>query len=222
MASNGARQAADRRILAGLAVAALFAVVVAAGAVRGHAAGTPVASGRISTFRPAQLPPKCSTVTVTADADTYINQEATTTSYGSLSTLAVRARNGGNYRALIHFALPAAPTGCTLASATLRVNNASATTGRVISALAAGQAFTETTTWAQHTAAPTGTAVNVNAAAGSMAWTVTTLVQSMYAGPNHGFVLKDATETGAGNTNYLQQFTSREGATKPQLDLQWQ
>ena len=55
-----------------------------------------------------------------------------------------------------------------------------------------------------------------------MAWTVTTHVQAMFAGPNHGFLLRDTAETGPGNTNYLQQFTSRETATKPQLELQWQ
>jgi hypothetical protein len=223
MAWNGARNPIDRRILAGLIVAALCAATAIGTVGRGHAAGTSVAAGRMTTLRPAQLPPKCSTVTLTASADTFIDQNAPGSNYGSAALLEVLARNNANRRALIQFTLPTAPTGCTLASATLRINNAAATTGRTISAYRAGMAWTEgTVTWTSHTAAPAGTAVNAAAASGSMTWTVTAHVQAMYAGSNHGFLLRDATESGPGNTNYLQQFTSRDGATKPQLDLQWQ
>ena len=225
MASHGPRHLVDRRIVAGLVVVLLCGGTLLIGVVRGHAGGMSVVAGRMTTLRPAELPPKCSTVTVTvtADADTYISQGATGSNYGGLGTLSVYARNNQNHRALIHFALPAAPTGCTLTSATLRVNNASATAGRTIAAYAAGEAWSETTvTWASHTALPTGTPVDVAAATGTMSWTVTALVQSMYAGTNHGFLLRDTAETGGGNTNNVQQFTSREGATKPQLELQWQ
>lgn len=222
MASNGARQV-DRRILAGLVVAALCAATLMGAVARGHAAGTTVAAQQMTTMRPSQLPPKCSPMTLIADADTYIDQGATGANYGDVGTLSVFARNNANHRTLIHFALPAAPAGCTLASATLLVNNASATTGRTIAAYAAGAAWSEmSVTWANHTAAPTGTAVNVAASAGTMSWPVTALVQSMYAGSNDGFLLRDTSESGNNKTNYLQQFTSREGTTKPQLELQWQ
>ena len=222
MASNGAR-AVDRRIIAGLVVAALCGASLVGALVRGHAAGTTVASARMTTLRPAQLPPKCSTVTLTADADTYINQGVPGTNYGTANPLSVLARNNANHRTLISFTLPTAPTGCTLGSATLRLNHTTATAGRTIAAYRAGAAWAEgTVTWTSHTAAPVGTPVNGTATSGAMTWTVTALVQSMYAGPNHGFLLRDTVETGAGNTNYLQQFTSREGTTKPQLDLAWQ
>lgn len=222
MASNGARQA-DRRILAGLVVVVLCAAGLVGSGVRGHAAGTSVAAGRMTTLRPSQLPPKCSTVTVIAEADTYISQGATGSNYGGLSTLSVYANNNKNHRTLIRFALPAAPTGCTLGSASLLVNNGSATTGRTIAVQAAGAAWDEyTVTWANHTAAPTGTAVDLAAASGTMSWPVTALVQGMYAGSNYGFILRDTSESGGGNTNYLQQFTSRETSTKPQLELRWQ
>ena len=223
MASNGPRHLADRRILAGLVVAVLCGATLLGGVMRGHAAGTSVAAGRMTTLRPSQLPPKCSTVTLTADADTYISQGASGTNYGTGSVLSVFARNNANHRTLISFSLGTAPAGCTLAAAILRVDNGAATTGRTISAYRAGAAWSETTvTWTSHTAAPVGTPVDVAAAGGTMAWTVTAHVQAMFAGPNHGFLLRDTAETGPGNTNYLQQFTSRETATKPQLELQWQ
>ena len=223
MASHGPRHLVDRRIVAGVVVVLCGASLLSA-VVRGHAAGTPVAAGRMTTLRPAQLPPKCNTVTLTADADTYIDQVLVDANYGTQDPLSVLARNNANHRTLISFPLGVAPSGCTLTSATLRVHNAAATTGRTIAAYRAGMAWTETTvTWASHTAAPAGTAVNRAAAAGTMTWTVTALVQSMYAGSNFGFVLRDTTETGQGNTNYRQQFTSRESATnKPVLELVWQ
>jgi CSLREA domain-containing protein len=43
--------------------------------------------------------------------------------------------------------------------------------------------------------------------AGYMEWTVTSQVQSMYSGSNHGFLIRDATESGGGNE---QGFHSRE------------
>lgn len=205
-------------------VTAVCAATLLGAAVHGQAAGTTVVAGRMTTLRPSQLPPKCSTVTVVADADTYVNQGSPGTNYGSSTTLSVLSRNNANNRALIRFPLPAAPAGCTLGSATLRVRNGSATTGRTIVVNAVGSSWTESTvTWTSNNGNPSGTGVNASAVSGTMQWGVTALVQSMYAGANHGFVLRDSVEqNGGSNTNHLQLFSSRDTANTPELVLLWQ
>jgi hypothetical protein len=45
-------------------------------------------------------------------------------------------------------------------------------------------------------------------------WTVTAQVQSMYAGSNDGFMVRDQTEN-SGGAGQLQTFRSRESATNP-------
>ena len=187
----------------------------------GHAAGVAVASARISTFRPSELPPACSApaTTLTASGDTWVNESAQTTSYGAATSMNVVARTGRNGRTLVTFTLPAAPAGCVLASATLRIFNSATAAGRQISAYRAGGAWSEATTWTnQPTAA--GTAVNATAAAGWMQWTVTAHVQTLYAGTNNGFLLRDSVE--GGGTLYTNQFSTREATSnQPQLVLTW-
>ena len=53
---------------------------------------------------------------------------------------------------------------------------------------------------------------------GSRAWSVTSLVAEMYAGDNHGFLIRDATE---GETGAEQAFNSREKTedNPPRLEI---
>jgi hypothetical protein len=70
-------------------------------------------------------------------------------------------------------------------------------------------------TWLNQPAA-TGPAVTTSSGPGYREWNVTGLVQSMYAGENYGFVVRDA-ELG---TDIRQVFRSRErGTDAPQLVL---
>jgi hypothetical protein len=64
--------------------------------------------------------------------------------------------------------------------------------------------------------ATTGTAATTSSGSGYRQWTVTSQVQAMYAaGANHGFLIRDASESGGGAE---QQFHSREkGESMPQL-----
>jgi hypothetical protein len=208
------------RAVAALAVVAAGAFVLSTAPVAlGHAAGVPVTSGRLSTFRPTTLPPVCTSQTVVAAADTWVNEQSSKTNYSTSASLTVQARNSQNARTLLHFTLPTTPAGCTLTSATLRLNNTSAATGRTVQVFRAGAAWTDSAvTWATMPA-PAGTAVDAAAAVGWMQWTVTAHVQAMYTGSNNGFIVRDSSETG--NTIFTQSFDSMDGTNKPQLVLQW-
>ena len=65
------------------------------------------------------VPPASTTLTVTATADTYVHSSLKTTNYGSATTMA--ADSSPQQIALLRFALPAAPAGTHLVSATLRL-----------------------------------------------------------------------------------------------------
>jgi hypothetical protein len=218
MAINGSR-VASLVLLA--ALAAVLGGVPSAGV--GHAAGTPVASVRLSTFRPSGLPPACTpqTQTVTAVADSWVSESNPTGTNGGATTLTVTSRTGGrNARAVVRFTLPAAPTGCTLTTATLRLNASSAAGGRTLSVYRAGATWVENTVTWNTQPAMAGTAVDAAAATGWVQWTVTAHVLTMYSGTNAGFVLRDAAEN-APNPGASQQYSSREGANPPELVLQW-
>lgn len=205
----------------------LLALTVAVGVVAGssttpqvgHATGMAVASERLSTFRPTELPADCPQTVITAGSDTWVNEQQSTSNFGTRASLNVSARAGRRARTLLHFTLPAAPAGCTLASATLRVYNASATTTRSVSVVRAAATWAELgVTWDTQPAM-TGTAVTAAAVVGWMQWTVTNHVQALYAGTNTGFVLLDAVEDGTNPSN--QAFDSLDAVNKPELTLQW-
>jgi hypothetical protein len=157
------------------------------------------------------------TQTVVPDADSYIDENAAGSNFGTATDLHVQSRRGGgrNRRALVHFPLPAAQF-CAVTSATLRLNATSAAPGRtlVVYQLAAG--WTETgVTWSYQPAAA-GSASSAPSAMGWVQWDVTAHVQAMYAGSNHGFLVRDRTESQ--NPASLQVFVSREGpVNQPEL-----
>ena len=185
----------------------------------GHATGMPVSSARLSTFRPAALPELCPASTVIAGSDTWVNEVQPTSNFGTRVSLSVNARTGRRARTLLHFTLPAPPPGCTLASATLRAYNATATTTRSVSVFRADAAWTESgVTWDTQPGL-TGTGVNAAAAVAWMQWTVTDHVQALYSGANTGFVLRDALEDGTNPS--IQAFDSRDATNRPELVLQW-
>ena len=157
-----------------------------------------------------------SPVTVTADADAAIREQQPTNNFGTATTLEVRSQNTGrNRRSLIHFTLPALPPGCTLVSASLRLFTVTLDAGDVYQAYAAGGGWSEdAVTWS--TQPPFGgTPATATTAAGWVSWTVTAQVTGMYAGANNGFVVKDRTE--GGTPPAMNAYSSREGATPPQL-----
>ncbi|OLT23485.1 hypothetical protein BJF78_32265 [Pseudonocardia sp. CNS-139] len=102
-----------------------------------------------------------------------------------------------------------------MTGAQLRLYASSAVSGRTLQALPVTGAWSETgVTWAIQPA--TGTQVaTTTSGSGYRQWAVTEQVRAMYAGANHGFLIRDAAENAAGR---LQGFNSREeGSNRPQL-----
>ena len=156
--------------------------------------------------------------TVVAAADAWIDEANANQNSGSTGTLQVRSSNtSGNQRALVRFALPAVPAGCSVTAATLRLYASSQIIGRTIDVHRAASPWDEgTVTWNTGPGA-TGTAAGslTLGVAGWQEWTVTAQVIAQYAS-NNGFVVRDGTE---GAVLPLQQiYRSREsGTNRPEL-----
>jgi hypothetical protein len=156
-------------------------------------------------------------LTLTADADAWIDQNSSGNNYGSDSIIKVQAKSSNNFRTLVRFPMPTSvPQGCVVQSATLRLYSASSSGNRTLQALRLNASWTESGVNWGNQPATTGTAATTSSGSGYRQWTVTAQVQAMYsAGANHGFLVRDATEGGGGSE---QQFHSREkGNDLPQL-----
>ncbi|HEX7255365.1 MAG TPA: right-handed parallel beta-helix repeat-containing protein [Gaiellaceae bacterium] len=155
--------------------------------------------------------------TMTAVADSWIDQSSSASNKGTDSILKVMSKSGNaNLRALVRFNLPSIPSGCVLDAATLRVYAGSASSSqRTLQALRLNGSWTETgVTWGNQPAT-TGSAVTTTSGTGYRQWGVGAIVQNMYSsGSNNGFLIRDATES----QDAEQQFHSREtGSNPPQL-----
>jgi parallel beta-helix repeat protein len=159
--------------------------------------------------------PNCVTTTVAAaaEADSWVLQSSPTSNYGNDSVVKVDTKGGGNARVAVRFALPAAPAGCRVVDAKLRLYASSYKAGRTLQALGLAAPWTESgLTWSNQPATAE-TAASVESAAGHLEWTVTPQAQSMYSDGNHGFLIRDSVESGGG---IEQGFNSREkGADNP-------
>jgi hypothetical protein len=179
----------------------------------GNTDGTPASHNWTVEAPPPQV--DCGpAVTLTASSDAWIEQ-GSTSNKGSDSILKVMSKSKNNMRALVQFDLPAAPEGCVIESATLRLYASSAKTGRTLQALQINASWTEMgVTWSNQPTT-TGTAATTSSGSGWREWNVSALVQAMYnSGLNYGFLIRDATE----NKDAEQQFHSREkGSEIPQL-----
>src|SRR5687768_15591415 len=169
------------------------------------------------------IAPDCGSArTVSASADAWIDQNSPSTNKGADSILKVQSKGPSlNFRALVRFALPAAPQGCVVDSATLRLYASSVATGRTLQALRVDADWTENVvTWANQpqTAGLAATAAS-GTGKGYREWAVGSQVQAMYSGANHGFLIRDEIEDGGG---FEQQFFSRSISTsRPQLVIRF-
>jgi hypothetical protein len=155
-------------------------------------------------------------ITVSADADAWIDQNSAANNYGSDSILKVQAKANNNFRALVHFPLPTLPAGCVVESATLRLYAASSAKNRTLQAFQLAAGWLESgVTWSNQPAT-TGTAATTTSGNGWREWNVAAQVQTMFnTGTNNGFLIRDANESGSGRE---QQFNSREkGENMPML-----
>jgi hypothetical protein len=167
-----------------------------------------------------------SNATVTAVADSYVDQGSPTSVGGGSDTyLVVNAQAGDARRVYVRFdPMPTIPSGCTVSTATLRLFSESQVAGRTLGAYRADPSvatWTEAALNWNNKPAALGTAATavVPNSDQYMSWTVTTLARDIYALGNNGFVVRDQDETGGGA---WQQFNSRSVASnKPQLYVAW-
>ena len=162
------------------------------------------------------------TQTLGANADAWVEEQKANDNNGAATLLELQSRTTGkNKRAFVRFNLPAIPAGCSVALATLRLNNAAATAGRILNVQTPSAGWAENAiTWGNQPGVA-GTTKSAVAAAGFMEWTVTDQVRGQYT-TNNGFRISDAVESGA-QPGFEQRFNSREAVSdQPQLVVVYQ
>jgi hypothetical protein len=156
--------------------------------------------------------------------DTFIDESSPTTVNGG-PALRVSSGTGVHAYSLLRFTLPTLQPHCEITAATLRLYATSSQGPGTIDVHRASATWSSATaTW--NMAARPGTAgTAVGTPAGSTGWhqwTVTTLVQELYAGPDHGFLLKDRTaDAGPTRATLYESLDSPTVANRPQLVLTW-
>jgi hypothetical protein len=158
--------------------------------------------------------------TLISVADSWLEQNSPSSNKGGDADLKVKAQGSSdNFRAAVRFNPPSLPEGCVVETATLRLRAGSFKSGRTLQALRLDGSWSEgSITWGNQPAT-TGPAATTASGSNWRQWTVTSQVQAMYAaGAHHGFLVRDATESGSGAE---QVFYAREkgGGDRPQLVL---
>lgn len=134
--------------------------------------------------------------TVLTSGDTIVVENRPDVNFSGAGELVVRSSMSSNARSLLQFPLPAIPAGCTLTAATLSLNAVAEEAGRTYEIVRAGDAFDVTTvTWDSQPSA-TGTAASTvtDGVPGATEFDATEPVRELYAGGNHGLVLRDRNE----------------------------
>lgn len=217
------RRARRAQVSAALAAAALT-VALAQQPVHGAFTATAGSTGNQATTATTFCATP-SNATVTADADSFIDQANPTASSGGTATfLVVTPQAGAVRRTLVRFPMPPIPNRCTVTAATVRIFAESQTAGRTLGVYRADPTVTPWTeaalSWNTQPAAlnPAVPAVMPNSDQ-YVQWTVTDLVKDIYALGNNGFVVRDQDETGPGA---WQQFASRSAVgSEPRLQVFW-
>jgi large repetitive protein len=209
------------RALLSLAAAAVAIACVAATAGTTFSAFSGSTSNAANTFAAAASFGGCSsagTVTASANIDSWIDQASAGSNFGSDQILKLKRESGSKAnRALVRFNLPAVPSGCAVTGATLRLYAASASTGRTLQALQIAASWTESGVKWTGQPGVTGPAATTTSVSGWNQWGVTSQVQAMYSGTNHGFLVKFDVET---NPAAEMQFHARnKGSQHPELRI---
>jgi signal peptidase I len=204
---------------AGLAAALLVLIGVMADVKVGRAAFADQTANAVNGWTASDAFCTAGPSTVMASADANVRENQATSPFGTQTTTQVRSRNNDrDRRTFVQFALPAVPSRCQLASASLRVVATGSTLGRTIQVRRAASAWTESVTWNTQPAA-TGAVVPGASGTGVRTWDVTSLVLSQYLGSNFGFVVRDAAE--GSSPAATQTYATRESDNDPELVLTW-
>ena len=190
------------------------------------AASLSVTSAKLTTFTKTYGSPV--TCTLSGVADSYVNQNAPSTNYGTATTLVVGPSPGSRTRTFIRFNMadcsPSIPTSAIVQSGTLKLTlNSAATSTRTWELRTASSSWVETTiTWSNQVgvagSVTASTTVTSGTAAGTViSWNAVSDVQSFATGAatNDGWRISDSAEN-VMTTGLV--FNSREAASaQPQL-----
>src|SRR5918996_2005794 len=160
------------------------------------------------------------TIALGAQADAWIDEDGAFGNKGSDSVLTVRSAPDKNARALLRFPIPAAPAGCVVEFARLRVFAASGDPASRLEATRAAFAWSENlVTWSNQPVT-VGSPATAWGGDGYVQWNVRSQVEDMLASANNGFVIRDAAESAEAGGD--QTFHSREkGDEPPQLVIRF-
>jgi len=214
----GAARVVARSLLAALASSATIVTIpLTLAATEGAFSAVTANAG--NTFQAAAS--FCGSQSVTPDADSYVNQQAPTANFGAAGLMEIDSEATRNMRVLVSFALPTPPAGCTVNTAVLELKRWVGIPYRTLHAKrVTAEWFENAVTWSNQ---PVSTPVNLATAstgggigAATISFDVKTLLASMYAGTNYGFLVKDSAED---TPNGAQAIYSREAgaANAPKL-----
>jgi hypothetical protein len=166
-------------------------------------------------------------------SDSYVNQNTPSNNMGTMAVMYVTSTKWGNAdantRALVRYDLSAIPQGAQVTSAYLKLRmDVAPAVSRTYQVQRVTEAWTETgVTWNNQP----GTALTVTDSLSTgttpgvwLTWNVTTDVQAMVAGTqtNHGWRVKDQSESASGGTYYGRFITREEaGVNVPVLVVTW-
>ena len=163
-------------------------------------------------------------VQATPVADTAVDEGNPSTNYHTNASIGAISDSGDNARSLLRFTLPLRPTGCVLVSATLSLRLSSGTSGGTIDVHRAATAWTASavtwTTMPGFTGTPVGIA-STSSAGTVQQWTVTDHVTNLYAGPDHGFLLKDRNEDVGDRSQIYDSMDAATASYRPRLTIIW-
>ena len=162
-------------------------------------------------------PPVCaaSTVTVEANADSWVSQGSRDRNYGRDNNARVISRSDQDRRAVVRFPLPAIPDGCVVTDARLRLWANTVRAGRTLQAIRLASGWQEREiTWANQPAT-LGNPSEVASSANWVAFDVTPQTKNQYTDGNHGFVVRDKVEDNGGAEQVF--FTRERQTNRPRL-----
>jgi large repetitive protein len=198
--------------------AALTAVAMVAGTTFSAFSGSTSSAG--NTFVAAASFGGCTSpgiVTAQANADAWVDQNSPGSNFGGDQILKLHKQSGRAARALVRFALPAVPSGCSVTAASLRLFAASSNGSETVRAVRIGGSWTENGVRWTNQPAPAGAAAATTGVAGWNQWGVTAQVQAMYAGANNGFLVRYQNE--GSPAREMQLHARDKGSEHPELRI---
>jgi hypothetical protein len=168
------------------------------------------------------------TVTLSASADTNIDQKYPSINYGSLANMNVQSQTSNKHmRSLIRFDTSSIPTGSSIISATLSIYAYMPASSRTYDVYKTTTSWVESdVTWnTQPSVASTTTwSTNTPSTANWMGWTVTPDVQAWVNGnSNYGWQIRDQVNDASyqRTTQFRSKDASSYASQKPKLEIQY-